>query len=85
VAVAAAENGGASAILTATPLARRVARIHAVALERVPGTGPRGRITRADVLKAAGVALQRPVSEPGGAAAYTPAAPAPAPVLEGAR
>jgi pyruvate dehydrogenase E2 component (dihydrolipoamide acetyltransferase) len=55
-------NGGAhvSAGALATPLARRVARIHAVELEAVVGTGPRGRITRADVLIAAGVALAEP-------------------------
>jgi pyruvate dehydrogenase E2 component (dihydrolipoamide acetyltransferase) len=44
----------------ATPLARRVARVHAVELGAVAGTGPRGRITRADVLMAAGVALAEP-------------------------
>jgi pyruvate dehydrogenase E2 component (dihydrolipoamide acetyltransferase) len=38
----------------ATPLARRVARTHGVELERLSGSGPRGRITRADVLTAAG-------------------------------
>jgi pyruvate dehydrogenase E2 component (dihydrolipoamide acetyltransferase) len=51
----------------ATPLARRVARVHAVELGAVAGTGPRGRITRADVLMAAGVA----VAEPRRAAART--------------
>ena len=39
----------------ATPLARRVASQHRVDLENLKGTGPRGRITRADVLAAAGV------------------------------
>ena len=39
----------------ATPLARRVASQHRVDLESLTGTGPRGRITRADVLAAAGV------------------------------
>jgi pyruvate dehydrogenase E2 component (dihydrolipoamide acetyltransferase) len=39
----------------ATPLARRVAREHDVDLSGVRGTGPRGRITRADVFVAAGV------------------------------
>ena len=38
----------------ATPLARRVAAIHGVALNEVQGTGPLGRITRADVLGHAG-------------------------------
>jgi pyruvate dehydrogenase E2 component (dihydrolipoyllysine-residue acetyltransferase) len=51
----------------ATPLARRVARTHRVELERVSGSGPRGRITRADVLAAAGLEDNR-------------ASPAPAPV-----
>jgi pyruvate dehydrogenase E2 component (dihydrolipoamide acetyltransferase) len=40
----------------ATPLARRAARVHDVALERLSGSGPRGRIVHADVLAAAGVA-----------------------------
>jgi pyruvate dehydrogenase E2 component (dihydrolipoamide acetyltransferase) len=44
---------GAAAI--ATPLARRVARIHEVSLAQLAGSGPRGRITRADVLAAAGI------------------------------
>jgi pyruvate dehydrogenase E2 component (dihydrolipoamide acetyltransferase) len=38
----------------ATPLARRTAQTHGVALEQLGGSGPRGRITRADVLAAAG-------------------------------
>jgi pyruvate dehydrogenase E2 component (dihydrolipoamide acetyltransferase) len=50
---------GASPI--ATPLAKRVARTHGVELERVSGSGPRGRITRADVLTAAGVSESPPV------------------------
>ena len=41
---------------TATPLARRAALTHGVELGELHGTGPRGRITRADVLAAAGVA-----------------------------
>jgi pyruvate dehydrogenase E2 component (dihydrolipoamide acetyltransferase) len=40
----------------ATPLARRVAAVHGVALEDIPGSGPLGRITRADVLRAVGIA-----------------------------
>lgn len=53
----AAEGGGS---LPATPLARRVARTHGVELERLSGSGPRGRITRADVLTAAGVSESQP-------------------------
>ena len=41
---------------TATPLARRAALTHGVELGELQGTGPRGRITRADVLAAASVA-----------------------------
>ncbi|MGN6871182.1 MAG: biotin/lipoyl-containing protein, partial [Solirubrobacteraceae bacterium] len=55
-----ASNGGEPEAVTgggllATPLAKRVARSHGVELERLSGSGPRGRITRADVLTAAGV------------------------------
>ncbi len=40
----------------ATPLARRVARAHGIELGALRGSGPRGRITRGDVLTAAGIA-----------------------------
>ena len=40
----------------ATPLAHRVAKAHGVSLTALAGTGPRGRITRRDVLDAAGIA-----------------------------
>jgi len=43
-----------------TPLARRTARVHGVDLTQLRGTGPRGRITRTDVLGAAGVTRQPP-------------------------
>ena len=39
----------------ATPLARRIAAAHGVALEDLNGTGPLGRITRIDVLRGAGI------------------------------
>jgi pyruvate dehydrogenase E2 component (dihydrolipoyllysine-residue acetyltransferase) len=57
---------------TATPLARRAAARHGVELEGVSGSGPRGRITRDDVLEAAGVAPPATVTP-------APAAVAPAP------
>jgi pyruvate dehydrogenase E2 component (dihydrolipoamide acetyltransferase) len=41
----AAGNGG----VPATPLARRLASAHGVDLAAIDGTGPRGRVTRADV------------------------------------
>ena len=46
------ENGAAT---LSTPLARRVARAHDVALGSLKGTGPRGRITKQDVFRAAGI------------------------------
>lgn len=53
--------------VASTPLARRAAAVHDVDLAALQGNGPGGRITKADVLAAAGV--QAP----------TPPAPAPAP------
>ncbi|HST32915.1 MAG TPA: dihydrolipoamide acetyltransferase family protein [Solirubrobacteraceae bacterium] len=55
----------------ATPLARRVARVHEIELAGVPGTGPRGRVLRADVLSAAGIAapVRERIAEAGPAAA----------------
>ncbi|MBI3979904.1 MAG: 2-oxo acid dehydrogenase subunit E2 [Chloroflexi bacterium] len=60
----------------ATPLVRRLAREHGVDLARIAGTGPRGRITKEDVLAV--------VARPNGGAATAgapsvPAAPRPAP------
>jgi pyruvate dehydrogenase E2 component (dihydrolipoamide acetyltransferase) len=58
-------NGAATGVLV-TPLARRTAAVHGVALDALAGSGPRGRILRADVLSAAGVAApapRRPVTE----------------------
>ncbi len=62
-----AEPAGEDVVVTgaspsATPLAKRVARTHGVELEQVSGSGPRGRITRADVLTAAGVTESPPVA-----------------------
>lgn len=41
----------------ATPLARRIASSNSVELAGIEGSGPRGRITQADVLAAAGLAF----------------------------
>jgi pyruvate dehydrogenase E2 component (dihydrolipoamide acetyltransferase) len=73
--------------VSATPLARRVAREHGVDLADVPGSGPCGRITRADVVAAASLELPSPVpaarsaptTAPAPAAPSGPAASAPAP------
>lgn len=51
----------------ATPMARRVAAIHAVALDGVTGSGPRGRVRKADVLAA--------IPAPAPAVVSTPAPP----------
>jgi pyruvate dehydrogenase E2 component (dihydrolipoamide acetyltransferase) len=59
----------------ATPLARRVAVDLGVALEDVAGSGPRGRVTRGDVLRVAGVTVPTPVAP--SAEAAPPPAPAP--------
>lgn len=61
----------------ATPMARRLATIHGVALDGVVGTGPRNRIRKADVLAAAEQAVPAPVAvAPPVAVASPVAAPA---------
>lgn len=64
----------------ASPLARRVAQLLGVDMGAVKGTGPNGRIVKADVEAAAGKA---PVAAAPAAVAAAPAAaaPAPAPVV----
>lgn len=59
--------------VASTPLARRAAAVHDVDLAVVEGSGPGGRIIKADVLAAAGV---RPPDPP----TPTPRAPTPAPL-----
>ena len=44
---AASGNGG-----NATPVASRIASAHGVDIGSIPGTGPRGRVTKEDVLAA---------------------------------
>lgn len=50
----ATDGNGAEPPVRATPLARRMATRHGVDLAVLEGTGPRGRITRADVAARAG-------------------------------
>jgi pyruvate dehydrogenase E2 component (dihydrolipoamide acetyltransferase) len=52
-------NGNAGATVRVTPLARRMATVHGVDLDTLEGTGPRGRITRADVAARAGIEERR--------------------------
>ncbi len=56
-AAAAAGNGahGNGRGAAATPIARRMAAAHGVALDAIRGTGPLGRVTRADVVARAGL------------------------------
>ena len=53
-------NGADPAAVRATPLARRLAQAHGVDLTTLEGTGPRGRITRADVAARAEVSDPAP-------------------------
>ncbi|MBS1860524.1 MAG: 2-oxo acid dehydrogenase subunit E2 [Actinobacteria bacterium] len=64
---AASSNGAAAAGDTrrSTPLARRLARVHRVAIDSIgSGSGVGGRIVKADVLAAAGVAAPSPKPAP---------------------
>jgi pyruvate dehydrogenase E2 component (dihydrolipoamide acetyltransferase) len=48
-----ARNGGAGeSKVLATPVTRRIAREHGLKLEDIAGTGPQGRVTKADVMAA---------------------------------
>jgi len=77
--VAQSNGHGGTATIT-TPLARRVAQAHDVALDSLTGTGPRGRITKQDVFRAAGIEPEpEPVAAPAAAAPTAPRAPEPVP------
>jgi pyruvate dehydrogenase E2 component (dihydrolipoamide acetyltransferase) len=67
--------GAGSAGIRATPLARRLAAEHQLALAGVTPTGPGGRITPADVRTALGLAPPEPVVAP--APVMAPAPPPP--------
>jgi len=69
------EKGGR---IFASPLARRIAKDAGIDLTQVKGTGPRGRIVKADVEKAKAEGV------PARAAAGAPAAAAPAAAIPGA-
>jgi pyruvate dehydrogenase E2 component (dihydrolipoamide acetyltransferase) len=78
-----ADGNGRTAIADpcapATPVARRLAAVHGIELAMIHGTGPRGRITKSDVLGAA--AIQAPLCAPKTAPSPAPRAPEPAPTL----
>ncbi len=69
----------ADARLRASPLARRLAREHNIALGAVSGSGPNGRITRDDVLAAIGAGLAAPAVAVPAPAIPAPGTPAPLP------
>jgi pyruvate dehydrogenase E2 component (dihydrolipoamide acetyltransferase) len=64
--------------VNASPLARRIAEAKGIALASLTGSGPNGRIVRADVEAAAGKPAAAPVSAPVAAAAPVVAPVAPA-------
>jgi pyruvate dehydrogenase E2 component (dihydrolipoamide acetyltransferase) len=71
----------------ATPLARRLAQAHGIDLDSISGSGVGGRITKSDVLAAAGIAV--PAAAPSAPRAATVPPPAaavtPEPAGEGAK
>ncbi len=48
------DNGNQAAKVLATPVTRRMAREHGLQIEQIAGTGPQGRVTKADVMAAMG-------------------------------
>lgn len=74
---AAADGAGPEGRLRVSPLARRMAAEHGIALAALKGSGPQGRVVRDDVLEAvaAGAATGAPIAMPGLPTA-TPALPA---------
>ncbi|MFN5245057.1 MAG: pyruvate dehydrogenase complex dihydrolipoamide acetyltransferase [Novosphingobium sp.] len=79
--VAAAPNASGDDRVVASPLAKRLAAELGVDLSRVTGTGPNGRIVKADIEAAAGGTAAPAIAAPTAApvAAATPAAPAAVP------
>jgi pyruvate dehydrogenase E2 component (dihydrolipoamide acetyltransferase) len=75
------QRDGGTAV--ATPLARRIASAHGIALDEVEGTGPLGRITRGDVEIKAGLAPARPTRAPNTPRPAPPPAPEPPPATAG--
>ncbi len=81
---AAAGNGDAANKVLATPVTRRMAREHNLDLAGISGSGPQGRVTKADVVAALGagsgaVATGHPTAAPGVATRL----PALAPLAQG--
>ncbi len=85
---AAGGNGHAAGIgarVFASPLARRLARDAGLDLALIAGSGPHGRVVKADVQAAIAAGTGRPSAQPAAAPAAPPAAaPAAAPAAPGA-
>jgi pyruvate dehydrogenase E2 component (dihydrolipoamide acetyltransferase) len=79
-----AGNGSTATAVPATPMARRIADAHRIDLGSLTGSGPRGRVLRADVMAAAGL-QEQPAAPPAPASpSASPSAPAPAAPANGA-
>lgn len=78
-AVTPSQAGDGAVRMKASPVARRIAREHGVNLEHLIGTGPSGRIVKADVLAAAEQAATSPNGHDAGTtiAGHSAAAPPP--------
>ncbi len=80
VTAAKAANGAAAPApgdrINASPLARRIAEAKGVDLSAVAGSGPNGRIVKADVEGVGGAPVPRPFADVAAPAASAPAAPA---------
>jgi pyruvate dehydrogenase E2 component (dihydrolipoamide acetyltransferase) len=80
-----ASNGNAAGALV-TPLARRLAGAHGIDPAGLAGSGPGGRVTKADVMRAAGIEVAAEPDRPDPApvaAPRTPAADTAGPASEG--
>lgn len=73
------DEGGAPGRVKASPLARKLARARGVDLRLVQGSGPGGRVVRADIEQAAAAAPAAAVTAPRPAVAPPRPAPAPPP------
>ena len=61
--------------LRSSPLARRIAKEHGLDINRIAGTGPEGRITKEDVLRAATSPVLQPPVQKAAATQLPPEAP----------
>jgi pyruvate dehydrogenase E2 component (dihydrolipoamide acetyltransferase) len=72
---------GGNGRIFASPLARRMAQIAGLNLDMITGSGPQGRIIKADIEAALSAARGAPVAMPGRPAVAPQAPPVPSPAL----